>query len=356
MICHVSSENPKCVTKWSVWQRVDNIIPEPYIAFELGKSINLTEAIEEEVARQIVTESVLEPARRRPLEQFVFDTMKALKESKKTSKRQPGTGGSREGTGVTPGVLDVSTFVPATSSKGTGNKPRVLDEENITSEANVILDWGSEQESENFKEEDDEDDNDDDDDDDDDDDKSINLEETDDKETKDEFMHSKENVQDDDEESDVEETNDELVHADEQVNDDEDEEMTNAEYVDTRNSDEENTNAIKADAEKTEVVNDEIKKAKLPPTSSSLSSLQVNIINEVKNQLPKFLPKTVFDFATLVIQSMIKNALKKTPLPVAQSSSQAQYSLKAAESLSEYELKTIIFDKMEKSRDVVIPI
>nr|GEV66166.1 hypothetical protein [Tanacetum cinerariifolium] len=40
----------------------------------------------------------------------------------------------------------------------------------------------------------------------------------------------------------------------------------------------------------------------------------------------------------------------KTPLPVAQSSSQAQSSLKAAESLSEYELKTILFDKMDKSR------
>ncbi|GKE40700.1 hypothetical protein Tco_1464105, partial [Tanacetum coccineum] len=46
----------------------------------------------------------------------------------------------------------------------------------------------------------------------------------------------------------------------------------------------------------------------------------------------------------------VKNALEKTPLPLAQSSSQAQSSLKAAESLSEYELKTILFDKMDKSR------
>ncbi|GJZ44557.1 retrovirus-related pol polyprotein from transposon TNT 1-94 [Tanacetum coccineum] len=51
----------------------DNIIPEPNIALELGKSISLTKAAEEEAARQvhatharIVTESVPEPARRRP--------------------------------------------------------------------------------------------------------------------------------------------------------------------------------------------------------------------------------------------------------------------------------------------------
>ncbi|GKC20535.1 hypothetical protein Tco_1022685, partial [Tanacetum coccineum] len=50
----------------------DNIIPDPYIALELGKSISLTEAVdkEEEAARQvhatharIVTESVPEPTR-----------------------------------------------------------------------------------------------------------------------------------------------------------------------------------------------------------------------------------------------------------------------------------------------------
>ncbi|GKF85940.1 hypothetical protein Tco_0253767, partial [Tanacetum coccineum] len=51
-----------------------------------------------------------------------------------------------------------------------------------------------------------------------------------------------------------------------------------------------------------------------------------------------------------VIQSTVKNALENTSLPLAQSSSQAQYSLKAAESLSEYKLKMILFDKMDKIR------
>nr|GEU52669.1 hypothetical protein [Tanacetum cinerariifolium] len=165
--------------------------PEP--ARKQRKSISLTEAAEEEAARQvhathamIVTESVLEPARRIPLgiafrdtssvskkkssnpfqklkgvqtltpkEKLVVDTMKVLKESKNTSRRQSGTRGSSEGTSVSPGVPDESTVIPATSSEGTGTKPEVPDEEKVTSEANVILEYGSEQKSEYSEEEDD---------------------------------------------------------------------------------------------------------------------------------------------------------------------------------------------------------
>ncbi|GJW08148.1 hypothetical protein Tco_1570571 [Tanacetum coccineum] len=95
----------------------DNIISDdPNTGLELGKSISQTEAEEAEVARQvhvtharIVTESVLGPKRRKsgkvtsnppkklkgvpsltPEEQEAADIMQALKESKKTSKRQPG--------------------------------------------------------------------------------------------------------------------------------------------------------------------------------------------------------------------------------------------------------------------------
>ncbi|GKD03756.1 hypothetical protein Tco_1178730, partial [Tanacetum coccineum] len=93
---------------------------------------------------------------------------------------------------------------------------------------------------------------------------------------------------------------------------------------------------------------------KYPPQASYKEMIeefvQANLINEVKNQLPKFLPKAVSDFVTPVIQSTVKNALENTSLPLAQSSSQAQYSLKAAESLSEYDLKMILFDKMDKNR------
>ncbi|GJY11680.1 hypothetical protein Tco_0380989 [Tanacetum coccineum] len=203
----------------------DNIVPESNIALKLGKSMSLTEAAEEEATRQvhatharIVTEPIPEPARRRP---------SALKESKKTSRRQPGTGGSSEGTGVSPRVPDESTVVPATSSEGegTGTKPGVLDEEKVTSEANVDTNEEEEKKDDN-------------------DDKSIDLEQTDDEETDDEFVH---------------------------VNDDEDEEMTNAEVEESGNDDEEVTDATKVDAGKNEEVKDDAKKVELPPTSSILS-------------------------------------------------------------------------------------
>ncbi|GJZ06924.1 hypothetical protein Tco_0540717, partial [Tanacetum coccineum] len=110
---------------------VDNIIPDLNVALELGKSISLTKAAKEEVARQvhatharIMTGSVLKPARRRPL-----DTMQDLKESRKTIKRQPCIGGSSEGTGRISGVLDESTVVSTTSSEGTGTILGVPDKE-----------------------------------------------------------------------------------------------------------------------------------------------------------------------------------------------------------------------------------
>ncbi|GJZ76982.1 hypothetical protein Tco_0641654 [Tanacetum coccineum] len=185
----------------------------------------------------------------------------------KTNKRQPGTRGSNEGTGVSPGVLGESTVVPTTSSEGTGTKLEVPDEEKVTSEEKVILEWGSEQESEYSEEDqgDDEEvdwiDSDEDEEkkDDTDDDKSDNLEMTDDDKSIDLEM------------TDDEETNDEFVHYVKQVNDDEDEEMTNDEVEESGNDDEENTDAAKMDAKKIKEIKDDAKKAKLPPTSSSLS-------------------------------------------------------------------------------------
>ncbi|GJX09265.1 hypothetical protein Tco_0199124, partial [Tanacetum coccineum] len=124
----------------------DNIILDADISLKLGKSISLTEAEEAEAARKvhathaiIVTKYVTKPARRRssskvtadhtkklksvlyltPKEQEAANTMKALKESRKTSRRQPSTRGSHEGTGRKPGVPDESTVVSATSSEGT---------------------------------------------------------------------------------------------------------------------------------------------------------------------------------------------------------------------------------------------
>ncbi|GJY40087.1 hypothetical protein Tco_0427357 [Tanacetum coccineum] len=286
----------RVVKKKVIISAVDNIIPDLDVALELGKSISLTEVAEEEAARKvhatharIVTESEPEPAKKKtgsrstrgvviqdtpsapkpkpttlklklkgaqsltPKEQEAADIMQALKESKKTSRRQPGIKGSNKGTGVSPGVLNESTVIPTTSSEGTGTKPGVPDEEKIDSD-----------EDEEKK-------------DDTDDDKSIDLEMTDDEETDDEF-----------------------VHGVEQVNDDEDEEMTNAEVEESGNGDEENTDAAKTNARKTEEVKDDAKKAKLPPTSSSLSVSSVPPVTTLPPPSVSTIPPLPHQTTTLI--------------------------------------------------------
>nr|GFD08845.1 hypothetical protein [Tanacetum cinerariifolium] len=71
--------------------------------------------------------------------QEAADIMQALKESKKTSKRQFGTRGSHEGTGSKPGIPDESTIVSATLSDGTGAKPGFPDEDKDINEEKIIL-------------------------------------------------------------------------------------------------------------------------------------------------------------------------------------------------------------------------
>ncbi|GJX06146.1 hypothetical protein Tco_0194078 [Tanacetum coccineum] len=108
-------------------------------------------------------------------------------------------------------------------------------------EENVILKWGSEQESE-YSEED-----------------KLDEEEKDDKE-------GDADDEDDETESDEEDIYKYKIH----VRTDEDEEMINAKVDDSDKGDEEVTDAAKADAEKTSEVKDDAKKSELPPTSSSL--------------------------------------------------------------------------------------
>ncbi|GJY28862.1 hypothetical protein Tco_0404629 [Tanacetum coccineum] len=199
--------------------------------FGFRKSMSLTEAAEEEAARQahatherIVNESDPEPARRRP-------SGIAFRDTSSVSKKM-----SPDPSQKLKGVPDESTITHTTSSEGTSIKPGVLNEEKVTFEAkdDVTLDWVSEQESQYSKEDQGDDEN-------------IPLEST----------YKDEEKKDDD---------DDKIHGDEQVNGDEDEEMTNAEDADTRNGDEEITDAAKA-----EEVKDDIKKSKLPPSGSILS-------------------------------------------------------------------------------------
>nr|GEV16060.1 hypothetical protein [Tanacetum cinerariifolium] len=211
-----------------------------------------------DTALEIVTESIPEHTKRRksgkvtsdplkklkgvpsltPEEQEVTDIMQALKES----KRQPGTRGSSEGTGTILGVPDESTVVSTTSSEGTGTKLGVPDEEKDITKENVILKWGSEQESE-YSEED-----------------KLDDEEKDDKE-------GDANEEDDETKSDEDDIYMYKIH----VRKDDDEEMINAEVEDSDKGDKEVTDAAKADVEKTSKVKDDPKKTKLPLISSSLS-------------------------------------------------------------------------------------
>nr|GEU48151.1 putative ribonuclease H-like domain-containing protein [Tanacetum cinerariifolium] len=218
----------------------DNIIPNLDVALELGKSISITEVDEEEAPRQvhatharIMTEFVHEPAKKKTgsrstrsvvIQDTPIAPLSKLAASKLKLKAKYNPGGSSEGTGIVPGVLDESIVIFATSSEGTDTKPDVPDEEKIDYE-------------EDDEKKDDTDD-----------DKSIDLEMT-----------------------DVEETNEDVLQCKEQVNDNKDEEITNAEVEESGNDDEEDTDAIKADAKKTKEAKDDSKKSKLPPTSSSLS-------------------------------------------------------------------------------------
>nr|GEU31903.1 putative reverse transcriptase, RNA-dependent DNA polymerase [Tanacetum cinerariifolium] len=213
----------------------DNIIPDPDVSLELGKSISLTEAAEEEAARQvhatharIVTKSILEPARRRPPGIAFRDTSKVSKKvSFDPSQKLKGTGGLNKGTGRKPEVPGESTVVSATLSEGTDQRD---DEE---------VEWIYFDEDDEKKDDADND-------------KSISLEMTDDEETEDEF-----------------------VHGDKQVNKNKDEEMSNDEVEASGIGDAEIYDVAKVDAKMIKEIKDDAKKVELPSTSSSLSSPSV---------------------------------------------------------------------------------
>nr|GEV15377.1 hypothetical protein [Tanacetum cinerariifolium] len=176
----------------------DNIIyDDPDTAFELGK--RKSSKVSSDPPKKLKGVPSLTPK-----EQEAADIMQALKESKKTSKRQPRTEGSSKGTGTIPRVPDESTVVSATSSEETDK----LDDEE-----------------------------------------------------KDDKTKSGETKSDEDD----------IYKYKIYVHKDQDEEILNVEVEDSDKGDEEVTDAAKADADKTSKVMDNLKKTKLPLTSSSLS-------------------------------------------------------------------------------------
>ncbi|GJZ03198.1 hypothetical protein Tco_0521159 [Tanacetum coccineum] len=240
--------------------------------------------------------------------------MQALKESKKTSTRQPGTRGSSEGTGVSPRVPDESTVILATSSEGTSTKPGVLIKEKSDDKE---VDWI-------YSDEDDEKKNDVDDD------KSINLEMTD----------------------------DEFVHGDEQVNDNDYKEMTNAEVEESGKCDAKISDVAKADAEKIKEIKDNAKKAELPPTSSSLSvslsfgdqflklssdtSLVGNVKDTTNDEINSLLDITLSGDSE--IRKIKKEQAEKQKMP--------KYTIKSTDkvTLKEYDQKSALYQTMHKNK------
>ncbi|GJR81501.1 hypothetical protein Tco_0152286 [Tanacetum coccineum] len=76
-------------------------------------------------------------------------------------------------------------------------------------------------------------------------------------------------------------------------------------------------------------------------------SLTARIKEQAKDQLPQILPQEVSNFAPPMIEKLIKESRDEVTL--AKVSSQPQSSYEAASTLTEFELKKILLDKMEKN-------
>ncbi|GKD83948.1 hypothetical protein Tco_1350787 [Tanacetum coccineum] len=88
-----------------------------------------------------------------------------------------------------------------------------------------------------------------------------------------------------------------------------------------------------------------------PPQKSTSTPPSANEVTYPQSAFPDFasiLPKEVSNFDPQVIQSMVTESLEHEFL--AKESSQPQSSYEASASLIEFELKKIIFDKMDKSK------
>nr|GEU96016.1 retrovirus-related Pol polyprotein from transposon TNT 1-94 [Tanacetum cinerariifolium] len=204
----------------------DNIIPDPDVALELGKSISLAKAEEKATTKQV------HATHARIVTEYVLESAKKKSSSISLKSKLKGTEGSSKGTGTIPRVPDESTVIFATSSEGTCTKPGVLDEEKDITEENVILECGLEQESEYSKED------------------QLDDKEKDDKE-------GDSDDESDDHISDAKDTDDEIMKLN----------LMKMKSI----SDEEVTDAAKAYAKKTSYVKDDAKKTEVPPMSSNLS-------------------------------------------------------------------------------------
>nr|GEU66960.1 hypothetical protein [Tanacetum cinerariifolium] len=232
-----------------------NIISNnPDAALELAKSISQTEAEEAEAARKvhatharIMTEFALKSAKKKSNCRSTKSVV--IQDTPSTPKSKPSTSNTK-----LKGVPNESTVIFATSSKGTGIKPGVPDEDKDNTKEKVIFKWGDKQDSEFF----------DDDNDDEKDDKDGDADD----EGDDHISDTQDAYEEDDEtESDEDEINKSKIC----VRKDEDVEMKDDEGEEYDKGEEKVTNAAKEEAEKTSEAKDDAKKIEIPPSSLSSS-------------------------------------------------------------------------------------
>ncbi|GKA73540.1 hypothetical protein Tco_0779842 [Tanacetum coccineum] len=82
-------------------------------------------------------------------------------------------------------------------------------------------------------------------------------------------------------------------------------------------------------------------------------SLSARIKEQVKDQLHQILPQELSNFTPPVIEKLIKESRDEVTL--AKASSQPQSTYEAASTLTEFELKKILLDKMEKNESYLTP-
>nr|GEY19484.1 hypothetical protein [Tanacetum cinerariifolium] len=209
-------------------------------------------------------------------EQAVAEIMQALKESKKIRKRQPGTGGSNEGTGSKPGIPDES--IPQSSLL-----PQVKE-------------LGDEQDSEHS-----DDDNDD-----------VEKDNKDGDVDDEGDAHISDTQDADDEDVETESDEEDIYKYKIHVRKDDGEEMINAKVNDSDKGDEEITDVAKADAKKTSEAKDDAK-TKLPPSSSILS---INSLLEVKiqSEVPNTQSPSVFSvLVSMISKPTVRTLVQESP-------------------------------------------
>ncbi|GJV66968.1 hypothetical protein Tco_1482477 [Tanacetum coccineum] len=84
--------------------------------------------------------------------------------------------------------------------------------------------------------------------------------------------------------------------------------------------------------------------AQVDHVESIKESVQASVINEVKNQMSKFMPKAVSDLVQPHLERTILDVMKKNPIDLFKSSTTS------SDTLSEYELKKKLYDMMFQSK------